>query len=86
MQEKSKQDKKAQRRMYYEAHREEILRKYRLKKQKTTQEDRIQIWTEQLEDKLSKETDEIKKIWLESQIRYNKNYLNGKSEKTDICL
>ena len=77
MQEKSKEEKKAQRRMYYEAHREEILRKYRLKKQKTTPEDRIQIWTEQLENKLEKETSEIKRIWLQSQIRHNKNYLNG---------
>ena len=65
--------------MYYLAHREEILRKYRLKKQKTTPEDRIQIWTEQLEDKLTKETSEIKRIWLESQIKYNKNFINGKT-------
>lgn len=79
MQDKSKQDKKVQRRMYYLAHREEILRKYRQKKQKLTQEDRIALWTEQLEDKLSKETDEIKKIWLQSQIRHNKNFIDGKT-------
>lgn len=79
MQEKSKEEKKTQRRMYYLAHREEILRKYRLKKQKTTPEDRIQIWTEQLEDKLTKETSEIKRIWLESQIKYNKNFINGET-------
>lgn len=79
MNEKSKEEKKAQRRMYYLAHREEILRKYRMKKQKTTQEDRIALWTEQLEDKLSKETDEIKRIWLQSQIRHNKNFIDGKT-------
>ena len=79
MQDKSKEEKKAQRRMYYLAHREEILRKYREKHNKTTPEDRIQIWTEQLEDKLEKETDKIKRIWLESQIRHNKNFINGKA-------
>lgn len=79
MQDKSKEEKKLQRRMYYLAHREEILRKYRMKKQKTTQEDRIALWTEQLEDKLSKETDEIKRIWLQSQIRHNKNFIDGET-------
>ena len=78
MKELSKEEKKKQRRMYYLAHREEILRKYRQKKQKLTPEDRIQIWTEQLEDKLEKETSEIKRIWFQSQIRHNKNFLNGK--------
>lgn len=77
MQEINKQDKKAQRRMYYEAHREEILRKYREKHNKTTPEDRIALWTQQLEDKLEKETSEIKRIWLESQIKYNKNFIDG---------
>lgn len=79
MKELSKEEKAAQRRMYYEAHREEILRKYREKHNKTTPEDRIQIWTEQLEDKLEKETSEIKRIWLQSQIRHNKNFLDGKA-------
>lgn len=79
MKELSKEEKAAQRRMYYEAHREQILRKYREKHNKTTPEDRIQIWNEQMEDKLEKETDKIKRIWLESQIRHNKNFLNGKT-------
>lgn len=74
-----KKDKKAQRRMYYEAHREEILRKYREKHNKTTQEDRTQIWTEQLEEKLENTKDELIKFWLESQIKYNKNFIDGKT-------
>ena len=76
---KSKEELKAQRRMYYEAHREEILRKYRMKKQKTTPEDRIEIWNEQLKEKLENEKDEIIRFWIQSQIRHNKNFIDGKT-------
>ena len=77
MQEKSKEEKKKQRRMYYLAHKEEILRKYRLSKQKTTPEDRIALWTEQLQEKLENTKDELIKFWLERQIKYNKNFIDG---------
>lgn len=86
MKELSKEEKKAQRRKYYLAHREEILRKYREKKEKLTPEDRIQIWTEQLQAKLENTKDELIKFWLERQINFNKKILDGESEKTDICL
>jgi hypothetical protein len=65
--------------MYYEAHREEILRKYREKKDKTTPEDRIQIWNEQMEKKLENTTDELIRFWLQHQINFNKDFLNGKT-------
>lgn len=79
MQEKSKEEKKAQRRMYYLAHKEEILRKYRQKKQKTTFQDRMEIWNEQMQEKLENTKDEVIKFWLQSQIRHNKNFLDGKA-------
>lgn len=58
------------------------------KKKKTLQYDKIIKWTEQLEEKLTKETDEMKRIWLSSQIRHNKDFINGKtqSESDNICL
>lgn len=79
MKELSKEEKAAQRRMYYEAHREEILRKYREKHNKTTPEDRIQIWNEQMEKKLENTTDELIRFWLQHQISFNKDFLNGKT-------
>ena len=80
MQEKSKQDKKAQRRMYYEAHREEILRKYRQKKQKATFQDRMEIWNEQMQEKLENTKDELIKFWLQQQLNFNKKMLeNGET-------
>ena len=58
------------------------------KKKKTLQYDKIIKWTEQLEEKLTKETDEMKRIWLSSQIRHNKNFIDGKTqnESDNICL
>lgn len=58
------------------------------KKKKTLQYDKIIKWTEQLEEKLTKETDEMKRIWLSSQIRHNKDFINGKTqnESDNICL
>lgn len=79
MKELSKEEKATQRRMYYEAHREEILRKYREKHNKTTPEDRIQIWNEQMEKKLENTTDELIRFWLQHQINFNKDFLNGKT-------
>lgn len=79
MQDKSKEEKKAQRRMYYEAHKEEILRKYREKKQKTTFQDRMEIWNNQMEEKLKNTTDETIRIWLQHQINFNKNFLDGET-------
>lgn len=77
--EKTKEEKKAQRRMYYEAHREEILRKYREKKQKTTFQDRITIWNEQIEKRLEVEKDKTIRFWLESQEKFNKMMMNGEA-------
>ena len=77
--EKTKEEKKAQRRMYYEAHREEILRKYREKKQKTTFQDRITIWNEQIEKRLEVEKDKTIRFWLESQEKFNKMMMDGKA-------
>jgi len=80
MQEKSKEEKKKQRRMYYLAHKEEILRKYRLSKQKTTPEDRIALWNEQLQKRIDEETDETIRYWLQHQLNFNKKMLeNGKT-------
>ena len=79
MQEKSKEEKKAQRRMYYLAHKEEILRKYREKHNKTTPEDRMEIWNEQMQEKLENTKDELIKFWLQHQINFNKDFLNGKT-------
>ena len=80
MNEISKEEKKAQRRMYYEAHREEILRKYREKHNKTTQEDRMEIWNEQMQEKLENTKDELIKFWLQHQINFNKKMLeNGET-------
>ena len=80
MNEKSKEEKKAQRRMYYLAHKEEILRKYREKHNKTTPEDRIQIWNEQMQEKLENTKDELIKFWLQHQINFNKKMLeNGET-------
>ena len=76
MQEKSKEEKKAQRRMYYLAHKEEILRKYREKHNKTTPEDRIQIWNEQLQKRIDEEADET----IQHQLNFNKKMLeNGET-------
>lgn len=77
--EKTKEEKKAQRRMYYEAHREEILRKYREKKQKTTFQDRITVWNEQIEKRLEEEKDKTIRFWLESQEKFNKMMMDGKA-------
>lgn len=77
--EKTKEEKKAQRRMYYEAHREEILRKYREKKQKTTFQDRITIWNEQIEKRLEVEKDKTIRFWLESQEKFNKMMMDGEA-------
>lgn len=77
--EKTKEEKKAQRRVYYEAHREEILRKYREKKQKTTFQDRIAIWNEQIEKRLEEEKDKTIRFWLESQEKFNKMMMDGKA-------
>lgn len=77
--EKTKEEKKAQRRMYYEAHREEILRKYREKKQKTTFQDRITIWNEQIEKRLEEEKDKTIRFWLESQEKFNKMMMDGEA-------
>ena len=80
MNEKSKEEKKAQRRMYYLAHKEEILRKYRQKKQKTTFQDRMEIWNEQMQEKLENTKDELIKFWLQHQINFNKKMLeNGET-------
>lgn len=80
MQDKSKEELKAQRRMYYEAHREEILRKYRMKKQKLTPEDRMEIWNEQLQKRIDEETDETIRYWLQHQLNFNKKMLeNGET-------
>ena len=79
MKELSKEEKKAQRRKYYLAHREEILRKYREKKQKLTPEDRMKIWNEQMQEKLENTKDELIKFWLQHQINFNKDFLNGKT-------
>ena len=80
MQEKSKEEKKAQRRMYYLAHKEEILRKYREKHNKTTPEDRMEIWNEQMQEKLENTKDEVIKFWLQHQINFNKKMLeNGET-------
>ena len=77
--EKTKEEKKAQRRMYYEAHREEILGKYREKKQKTTFQDRITIWNEQIEKRLEEEKDKTIRFWLESQEKFNKMMMDGEA-------
>lgn len=80
MNEKSKEEKKAQRRMYYLAHKEEILRKYRQKKQKTTFQDRMEIWNEQMQEKLENTKNELIKFWLQHQINFNKKMLeNGET-------
>lgn len=80
MKELSKEEKKAQRRMYYLAHKEEILRKYRQKKQKTTFQDRMEIWNEQMQEKLENTKDEVIKFWLQHQINFNKKMLeNGET-------
>jgi len=65
--------------MYYEAHREEILRKYREKKQKTTFQDRITIWNEQIEKRLEEEKDKTIRFWLESQEKFNKMMMDGEA-------
>lgn len=77
--EKTKEEKKAQRRMYYEAHREEILRKYRQKKQKTTFQDRMELWNEQIEKRLEEEKDKTIRFWLESQEKFNKMMMDGEA-------
>lgn len=79
MQDKSKEEKKKQRRMYYEAHREEILRKYREKKQKTTFQDRMEIWNEQLQKRIDEEADETIRYWLQHQLNFNKRTLSGET-------
>lgn len=77
---KSKEELKAQRRMYYLAHKEEILRKYRQKKQKTTFQDRMELWNEQMQEKLENTNDEVIKFWLQHQINFNKKMLeNGET-------
>jgi len=77
---KSKEELKAQRRMYYLAHKEEILRKYRQKKQKTTFQDRMELWNEQMQEKLENTKDEVIKFWLQHQINFNKKMLeNGET-------
>lgn len=45
-------------------------------------------WTEQLQSKLEKETDDKIRYWLQHQLYYNKNYLNGKTqeESDDTCV
>ena len=80
MKEISKEEKKAQRRMYYLAHKEEILRKYREKHNKATPEDRIQIWNEQLQKRIDEEADETIRYWLQHQLNFNKKMLeNGET-------